>query len=136
MRKIGILSTLFLFVFLAACKKYDEGPFVSVRSKKERIVNEWKVDEATADDGSETTSQYDGEVWKFTDDNEYFFRNDSTGGSQVEGKWHFEGDKEEIYLSGPVYMPHKGEYNILRLKEEELWLVRESDNEEIHLIPN
>lgn len=133
MRKIWIFligGTL----IIGACKKYDEGPYVSLRTKKERVTNEWKVEEATGDDGSDNTSNYDGQIWEFTDDNDYRFRADSSS-SSWEGKWNFENDKEELNISGGVFVPHKGEYEILRLKEEELWLERDSDNEEIHLAP-
>lgn len=133
MRKVSILAGIVLLLF-GACKKYEEGPVVSFRTKKERVVNQWKVEEATADDGSDRTDQYDQQVWEFTDDNEFLYKSDTSSGTQ-EGKWHFENDNEEIFLSGGVFLPHQGEYDILRLKEDELWIKRDSDNEEIHLKP-
>jgi hypothetical protein len=134
MRRI-LISMFGALALFGACKKYDEGPYVSLRSKKERVTNEWKVDEATAKDGSDRTSDYDGQVWKFTDDHEFVLEADSSQNS-ITGKWHFQNDREELYISGGVLLSfHKGGYEILRLKEEELWLEKKGNDEEIKLAP-
>lgn len=40
---IGILSLLAIVVFLA-CNKYEEGPFISLRSAEKRIAGDYQVD--------------------------------------------------------------------------------------------
>lgn len=36
-----ILSTLLILIF--GCKKYEDGPFISLRTKKARLVGEWEL---------------------------------------------------------------------------------------------
>jgi hypothetical protein len=43
-----ILLTVGIFTF-TGCSKYDEGPGISIRSKKSRVVGDWKVTELTED---------------------------------------------------------------------------------------
>ena len=134
MRKL-LISIVAASALFGACKKYEEGPVVSVRTKKERMVNDWQVDEAKAKDGSDRSSNYDGQVWEFTDDHEFVVELDSSQGS-ISGKWHFQNDREELYISGGLFLSfYEGSYEILRLKEEELWLKRKSNDEEIKLAP-
>lgn len=38
-----ILSSIILVSLLGGCKKYDEGPFVSLRSKQARLTGEWSL---------------------------------------------------------------------------------------------
>jgi hypothetical protein len=54
---IGITSTY------TSCKKYDEGPALSLKSKKARVANEWIIEYAfDIDDNQVVTSDYDGET--------------------------------------------------------------------------
>jgi hypothetical protein len=39
--KIG--TVLFIVLLLGSCKKYDEGPWISFRSKEKRIIGTWEV---------------------------------------------------------------------------------------------
>ncbi len=45
MKSHALFRNLILFIFLFAfvsCKKYEEGPFISLRSKINRIEGKWK----------------------------------------------------------------------------------------------
>ena len=43
MKRLIIYLTLLLLV-VGGCKKYDEGPAISLRSKESRLCREWKLD--------------------------------------------------------------------------------------------
>lgn len=121
--------TIFLTVSLiaASCSKYEEGPALTLRGKKTRVVNTWKVDYAKdIGDDVETTSDYAGETFTFEKNGDYLENGD------LEGTWDFDSNKEFIVVTetdGSV-----DRYMILRLKENDL-RVQIEDDEIIHLIP-
>jgi hypothetical protein len=48
-----LLMLVFILIF-AGCKKYNEGPSFSLRTKKARITNDWKVYKVNYDDKENT----------------------------------------------------------------------------------
>lgn len=54
--KKKILYLLILILFFAACK-YEDGPAISLRSKTNRLLKEWKIEKMIVD-GSDSTQQY------------------------------------------------------------------------------
>ena len=45
MKRLVILMLIALTTtLLPACKKYEDGPYISFVSRKERVVNAWKID--------------------------------------------------------------------------------------------
>lgn len=126
-RNTLLIALLFTFAF-ASCKKYEEGPVVSLRSKKERVANTWVIEKIIDSDGNEyqgsmvpdieTTYTKDGDV-ENEDGDKY-------------GEWEFGDSKESL-----IVKPDNGgesESEILRLKEDELWL-EDDDGTETHLEP-
>jgi hypothetical protein len=126
----GLLTT--------SCKKYDEGPAISLRSKKARVVNKWKAEKVT-ENGKDVTSDYQGYTWEFKDDNKLYFN--ISGGLAITGKWEFNNDKSKIIVTYDI-TNEKSELEILRLKEKSMWLKGNDKDDngnpvttEIHLIP-
>ena len=128
MKVKNLLLLAILGLCLAACGKYEEGPGFSLRSKKARVANLWKVDYAYKfKDQKDVTTNYVGETWEFTKDGEFFER--ENGELDDSGTWEFINDKEEIIISFPADTER---YTILRLKENEMWL--KDTDKEIHLV--
>lgn len=138
------LSKLFLFIFsialLSSCKKYEEGPLLSLRSKEARLANSWKVEkylENGVDKTSNSQSFFDSYSEEFTKDGIYSYSyvigNDTYTGS---GKWEFQSDETEIKVSG-VSGASSETLVILKLKNDEFWyyIMDGSDKQEYHLIP-
>lgn len=126
-----LLLSLFAILFIAsACEKYEEGPSLSLRSKKARVANEWKVIYAyDYKDNVDITSDYSGETWEFAKDGQ--FSEKDNGEVDKTGTWDFLNDKEEIAINFPADIK---KYRILRLKENEMWLM--DHEEELHLVTN
>jgi hypothetical protein len=126
----ALLFAVILLTVLPACKKYPEGPGLSMRSKKARVANEWKIANAfEISGGVNTTSDYINETWEFTKKGEFYERDN--GVIDKTGTWEFIADKEAIQILIPGKNPKN--YTILKLKNKEMWL-RDSD-EEYHLVP-
>ncbi len=65
MRTLRILSLLLIVVF-AGCRKYDEGPKISLRNPEKTLVNNrWKLTRSEINGASSPV--FDGLVWTFTE---------------------------------------------------------------------
>jgi hypothetical protein len=102
----------------SSCKKYDDGPALSLKTKKARVANEWKYDQVLSSNGTNITSSYANQSIEFKRDGTYIT---SSGTSSGTGTWIFASDKEDIVLTendgGDSYTWH-----MMRLKEKELWV--------------
>lgn len=129
MKKWSVLTLVGLLLMGVSCGKYEDGPGFSLRSKKARVANEWKVEYAyDFEDQVETTTDFAGEVWVLSKDGSYLKMED--GETKKTGTWDFISDKEEIAISFPTDID---KYTILRLKENEMWI--KDHEEEIHFVP-
>ena len=144
------LRNFLLFGFAAfmllnsGCKKYEEGPLLSIRSKKARIVNDWVVVKSYVN-GKEEDLENTTEEMEFKDD--YTGRYKYTGSSifgeskyEINFKWDFNRDKTKLiinYLDDDGNEEYVVDYLILKLYENELWLKDQygDDTYELHLEP-
>jgi hypothetical protein len=135
----------FVIIFLFSCKKYEDGPGLSFHSKTERIANHWKYEKKylneeetdLSDEEKNTTLTFDkgGSFVKRVPNGSYF--------TSYDGNWEFIEKKEKIkthisysYFGNPA--TEEISWEILKLKEKELWLAYTNTNDdrtEIHLIP-
>ena len=136
MKKLNfLLSTAVaaaLVLSTESCKKYDEGPALSLRTKKARVANEWKIEYAyDFKDGEDETVDYFGETWEFSKDGEWLER--ENGSIDKSGTWEFVSDKEALKIVRIGTGSSTDHYDILKLKEKEMWL--KNDEDELHLVP-
>lgn len=145
MKNLSLLAILFLFS-VTSCKKYDEGGLTS-KADKRLSAHTWKLDKYLRN-GVDETSQL-----LITNFSENFSESgvinriyaDSNGDLINEpGTWTFDNDKLQIKLSGlgSIELTNQtstvtsSDYNILRLKKDELWYYYENggSRHEFHLI--
>lgn len=134
MKRLSVLIVLSLII-ISGCKKYEEGPLISLRSKKERLANTWILDKATLN-GVEVSLIRRG-FWAeknpviFTKGNEctLIFQTYDTG-YDIIGTWAWCDSKQSIITTTPIFVVDDIEYpsysdtlTILKLKEDELWLL-------------
>lgn len=129
----GLLSTL---IVLPSCSKYDEGPGVSLRSKKERVANTWEIEKAMRN-GEDVTSDYDEYTLRTTKDGDAELAALYSSGSfsfeyETQGTWMFTDDKESLMLDFENDDADRN-YQILRLAEDEMWLREIGGEDELHL---
>ena len=134
MKKINlaILTAVLLTAGLSSCKKYEEGPALSFRSKYERVVNTWEA-KYVFRDALDYTAWFDTMVIDLMDDGRFvitdFNEVDSTTTTQ-EGFWDLVNDNEQLRFvySKPAISPDRKFFNILKLKEDELWYEEVTDS--------
>jgi hypothetical protein len=138
--KLSILKTTILLTVLtfvaSSCKKYDDGPFISVRSKEERMANTWVIENAY-DKGNDVTSDYDQYELYMDKDSKAKLTSKYKSGSiefsfSTEGFWRFENSKNDVRFDFDDDDADRV-YEILRLKEKELWLKEKGGDTELHL---
>lgn len=154
MKKINLLLLLTLPLVMgisfSGCKKYEEGPTLSLRTRTHRVVGSWVVEQVfeipingtKTDRTADYKTAYANFVWKFEKDEDYLvtYNPYSIGTYNEPGRWEFGGDDINILL-----FPDNGNgsfigslWRILRLKEKELWMKTVNGNGttiEVHFIP-
>lgn len=125
---LAILSVAFV---MGSCSKYEEGPALSLRTKKARITGEWEVEKYVSSDGTESEpSENDDSTVELEKDGTY--KVNSPFGT-VEGTWEFSDDKESIkttFSQGGFSQTFTEK--IIRLTNKEFW-IEDSDGDQTHM---
>lgn len=130
---IGILTLSILFT---ACK-YEDGPKLSLRTKKHRAVNTWHIDKVF-ENGIDKTTDYKNAYVNYQiaikSDNTYelTYRPFNIGDYSETGNWDFSGDKVFINFT-PKDSKNPGQWKILRLTEKETWVVQNINGRDVEL---
>ena len=110
---------------ITSCGKYEEGPGMSLRTKKARLTGEWDAKEYVDADGT-TVQDTDDDYVTFDKDGTYTYTSGSTSQS---GTWEFSSDKEKIKIGYTVgSTTFSTETTIIRLTNTELWTKDEDGN--------
>jgi hypothetical protein len=147
------MKKLLAFIFLSSillfseCKKYPEGPYISLRSKKERIANTWKLSKYL-EDGVDLTSTFNSTFTQFafytTKDGNYTITRQyySIITTTESGTWSLSSNKKDFNLNPSSIsagtLPSTSTWQILKLYEKDFWLRSFDSNGktiEYHLIP-
>jgi len=132
-----IVGLLFVILTISSCKKYPDGPAISLRSKTERVANNWRVEKAM-DGSNDVTSDFERYEITFTKGHRaslsasYKFFG-VTYSFITEGTWSFASSNEKLVVDYESDTADRV-YIILRLKEDEMWLREEGGTLELHLV--
>jgi len=108
-----------------SCGKYEEGPGMSLLTKKKRLSREWDAKEYVSASGV-TTADTDSDYLTFEKDGTFKITSD---GVTVSGTWEFTSDKEKIKTVVTILnQTSTNEITILRLTNKEFW-TKDSDGE-------
>ena len=135
----ALLTLAFLgSIALSSCSKYEDGPAFSLRSKKERVANTWRVESAT-NNGSDVTSAFDQYQLQMLSDGDatlaaLYTLGEFTFEFETNGTWTLESTGEVLRLDFENNAADES-YEILRLKEDELWLREKDGTLELRLTP-
>ncbi len=134
MKKLFII--LLAFSLFSSCK-YEDGPSLSLRTKKHRAVNIWHIDKALENSVDKTEDyktafvNYQIDIRK---DNSYEikYRPFNIGEYTETGTWSFTGDKIFINFK-PTNSSGMSQWKILRLTENETWVIQNIDGTDVEL---
>lgn len=129
MKKIVTISLAVLLiggVALTSCGKYEEGPALSLMSKKARVAGTWEV-EAYFENGVDKTSDYrqgvSSETIVYEKDGTYTSSYTTPIGTFNDaGTWEFINDKLEIKSQSNTSGSDPDTAVIVRLKNKEMWM--------------
>jgi len=121
-------------MLLTECKKYPEGPSISFRTKKARIINSWKMSKYLENNVDLTTnfnSVFTNFSFVTSKDEEYKIIKTvsvfSTNLTTTEiGSWNLASNKKTLNVT-PISisagtLPSTTSFQILKLYENEIWL--------------
>jgi hypothetical protein len=131
-------------IALEGCKKYEEGPSLSLRSRKERVANTWKIDKYIVNNEDQTaayTSNFPNYQLVLNKEGGASLNVGSNTGVFT-GTWALTNDDEELVITlTSVGITQTTTSTILKLKEKELWLKNfgnandPTDDTETHFAP-
>lgn len=128
--KKAILLCMFATVTLISCK-YEEGPALSLRSRKARVAGEWTLEQYLYN-GSDQTSvvtalQGSSYTTHLEKDGTYHIH----GNFEDEGTWELAEGGKEIHFKSNAAGSETEHYEILKLKNKEMWIRHSHDSETI-----
>ena len=131
-----ILASLFILtIAFTACKKYEEGPKISLRSRLVRASNNWNVDRIVDPSGTDVAAHDTIPLTiEINRNGAYIERFDSI--QSVVGSWEFINKEESIHVHIPIPFldDDSRTYRIVRLKEDEMKM-RDANNYVYFLSP-
>jgi hypothetical protein len=126
-----MVMLLVLLTSTEACKKYEDGPLLSLRSRTERVSNTWKVENYKVN-GTDYTSLVANYTETYSKDGNYSY---SWGVLSGSGTWKFQNKDAEIKLTG-ISNQDDHVLVILKLEEKSFWYyyLDGNDRYEFHFI--
>ena len=121
----------FAIITIQSCKKYPDGPTISLRTRAERVANTWKVENYKMN-GNDLTSIVSSYNETFTKKGAYSYIWGVFSGS---GTWVFQNKDAEIKITGNDNQSSRTLF-ILKLEEESFWYytMDGNDKHEYHMI--
>ncbi|QQR85668.1 MAG: hypothetical protein IPJ76_13785 [Flavobacteriales bacterium] len=134
--RAGLVATL--CTAFTACQKYEDGPAFSLRSREERVANDWRVERAT-EGGNDVTSSFDQYELRLSRSRDatliaYYSLAGIDLDFSTSGEWEFQNQSEDLRLAFENDAADNT-YEILRLMDKEIWLREKGDDLELHLVP-
>lgn len=122
-KKLMLAAAVVIILNFSSCKKYEDGPVFSLKTKTARLTGEWEVvqiDNEKPIDGGKVLLEFDKDG-DFSLSIKY-----GTYSYSYDGEWEWVSGKEsiEVDLDGETI-----EWDVLRLTNDELWLEDEDNNE-------
>lgn len=136
-RNILFAAAVVTILNFTSCKKYEDGPGFSLKSKKGRLTGDWELVKLENSNGDNYLEDFEIE-FEFDKDGDfklnyessyysYYYGSQYTYNGTDRGEWEFDNNKKEL----EVDLDGGGgwEFEIKRLTSDELWLEDQDGNE-------
>ena len=123
---ITLIAIISIALSFTSCK-YEEGPGISLRSKKARVAGSWKLDKTFTNGAEQTVSETEkNTTLELTKDGGLSIK---ANGSSITGSWDF-GDKKETLEFKYNFFGNETvtKSKIIKLKNKDMWLEATDDN--------
>lgn len=127
--KATYLTLLTLLCLVSSCRKYPEGPDVSLLPRRERIEGKW-VAESVKINSIDSTANYKSYIWEFTRQYSVILQIDKTKSTGVWSTATSDKDFVIDYDNGVREM-----YQIRKMMNKEFWIRNKQTQLEFHLKP-
>ncbi len=125
LKKLPYFFLLFLLAsVLFTCKKYPEGPRISLRTKVQRLEGRWVVEKYLIDGADSTAVKYPNECYYNITNKEHTSKISSSCDS-TDGRWEFNDNRTSLILKSrksPLVLTSNIEWKIMKLKFREMHL--------------
>lgn len=117
-------------VVFISCGKYEEGPSISLRTKKARLTGVWEISKQMYNGREVSLTAEDKELtFEFKKDESFEM---SMPPYKITGTWAFSSDKAKLIIEVSLFgQTEKTELTILRLTNKELFVEEKEDNDVI-----
>ncbi len=127
--KAGVALTMVSALVLGSCGKYEEGPGLSLRTKKARLTGVWDEKEYVSSNGT-VTADTDNETAEFLKDGSLKYVD---GSETLNGSWALINDKKSLEITVNIdlfgtTLTVKDTSEIIRLTNKEFW-TKDSDGD-------
>lgn len=131
MKKLLALSIISFLIF-SGCTKFEEGPFITLKTNKQRIAQTWILEAKYDATNGQAVSFGNDERMTISKDGKYSY---SSSGIQIinDGTWAFYGDDEIQFTYTILGITTVDTYRIIKLYSDEFWII--DDNFESHYKP-
>ena len=127
----AIFTIATLSIAFSSCKKYEEGPTISLASKKSRLCGDWKLEQYLYNGTDQTAliaavvgSNF---VWGIEKDGTYT----QAGNFSDAGTWKLGEDKDDVTFTSNATGATADTYRILKLKIKALWFKQTQANGDV-----
>lgn len=144
MKKIVLFSVVALLgiVSLTSCRKYEEGPNISLRKKEARVTNNWKIESAQLNGTEVSLDPY------WAKQKHYMYRDGkyivtiidpvTLEARNLQGTWQLYDDDRKIALTTKNFsgnIDSTNDFNILKLYNKQFWIRKTDNSLELHFVP-
>jgi len=127
MMKKAIIYLSLLLMMATACKKYEEGPLISLRTKEKRLCQTWNLEEVSKN-GVAVDDHDIKYKWKFHKDGDFTLYQSEQNYDGVwetvehPSRWNWVDNQEQIEIEAFNQSYYWIHYDIIKLKYDELIL--------------
>lgn len=137
-----VIVILIVSCAVSSCRKYEEGPNVSFRTKKARVTNNWRIESAELN-GNEVSLD---PLW--AKQKHYMYRDGkyiitivdpiTLEARNLQGNWKLYDHDTKIALTTKNFsgnIDSTNEFNILKLYNKQFWIRKVDNSLELHFTP-
>jgi hypothetical protein len=144
MKKILFVLSVALIgaLTISSCRKYEEGPNISLRKKEARVTNNWRVESAQLNGTEVSADPY------WTKQKHYMYRDGNyvvtiinpvtLEAKNLQGTWKLYDNDRKLALTTKNFsgnIDSTNDYNILKLYNKQMWIRKTDNSLELHFVP-